>query len=432
MSVLMLVMCLLGFGPNPVTVDDCGDLHAAWATPVSSECTGLDHHGVFDFIRVMNGDCPCEGAVLFPTGSITYPEQILQTPFMVFSPTGETLYMRRNNTLFVFQRNLQNGNLNVLETFDFENGDTDPESLAIRDTFYPEISPDGKFLYLNGRGKYSLWNISPTDGRLSLVQVYDHFTPPTPENPITRKDMLTSNGQFFIFAAHSSEEPHTVNVFARDEETGVLTFLSSTTERQPGVLFEEIKHTEYNKASKRLYIFSRVASDNSVTYITVFEVDEETGALTRMDGMDSDMEGYDWAHQSWRLFFAPDIHYAYIPATVRRLVIARDRSPLYFLRYESEIQYNSGRSVGPSHVVVDPSGTRAFVAFNFVSRIEVFDRNPQDGSLTSNREVCFPITDALLASTNLLVRSPDGKYLYQSCYTDTETYLFWYRVENNE
>lgn len=432
MSTMMLLMSLLAGGPYTVTIDDCGGLHANWATPVSSECTGLDRHSVFDYIRVINGDCPCEGAVLFPVGSVRVSEPDVHDLYVVFSPSGDMLYLRRGLRLDVYQRDLGNGELTLLEVFDFQDGDTDPESLAIRDTHYPAMSPDGKFLYLNGRAKYSLWNIDPENGRLTLQDVYAHFTAPDPEFPVNPFITLTGNGKFIIFAAQYFQDPNTLNVFERDEATGLLSLVSSTTERQPGVPFEVIKRTEYNPETRRLYVFSHALSDSSVVFITIYLVDEETGALTKLEDLNSDMTGYDWAHSGWRLFFAPGIHYVYIPAHLRRLVIARDRDPLYFLRYESEIEYPVVPGMNPFNVVFNVSGTRAYVSFNNNSRIEVFDRDPADGSLTSDRLVCYPFPDGVNPDTKDLFLSPDGNFLFQSSETKTEFFLNWFRVQSDE
>ncbi len=233
------------------------------------------------------------------------------------------------------------------------------------------ISPDGKFLYVTSsfKGTVALFERSIETGLLNFITTFNDN-----DNNIQWFNNvfaldITANGKFIYFTTNDGE----ILAYSRDTVTGYITYLQVIHELDPGGLLwpESVRLSNDNNF---LYV-SATVFENAVS---VFKVNEETGLLT----------------------------------FVQKKV--NGESP-------------------PASIAIEISHDDAFLYLLSESRLSVFSRNKQDGTLTFKEDITNKAgrTQGMSGSYSLTV-SPDDKNIYTISSGDTSFVTFSRNMATNE
>ena len=141
---------------------------------------------------------------------------------LIFHPNGKSLYCinELSGTVTVFT--YHDGNLTPIQHIasDTTSGEGGKGSADIH------ISPDGKFLYSSNRLKndgIAIFSINPQDGKLTWTAYQETGVHP-------RGFIILPNGRFLLCANRNSNQ---VQVFSRNEKTGLLTPIGEILVKEP-------------------------------------------------------------------------------------------------------------------------------------------------------------------------------------------------------
>ncbi|MDZ7291297.1 MAG: beta-propeller fold lactonase family protein [candidate division KSB1 bacterium] len=251
------------------------------------------------------------------------------------SPRGDAIYMTSEDEHTVIHRDTTTGKLSVVQQFDNNVGGTD-RLIAVNAV---ATSPDGKYLYVGAERAISIFSCGTDESDLTLMQSY----------PLTFvSDMKISPDGKHLYV--TDEISHTLEVFARDSQTGRLQWV------------------ETQKDSAR------------------------TG----------------W---SWPMTFSPDGRHLFVTNRKELSVFARERNSgrVTPLQRINGAEYNLKEILA---MTVSPDGAHVYwsgyPSRDFDYQITTFSRDSVSGLLTFKSKSEF----ALLRPSTALAVSPDGQHVY--------------------
>ena len=193
------------------------------------------------------------------------------------APDGGHLYVvcQDDSALVVFERNPVSGELAWIQTLfddDGVDGLDSPRHVA--------VSPDGAHVYAASSTEgVSVFERDPDSGLLAFVEA--HISKPQPGFNPGRPYFIAitpDGGTLYLSYSGSSLLAHGLTVFARNGETGALTFVERWNEDTAPVQLPGAQQLAVSPDSKHLYVASYSSSDEGS--IIVFERDELTHALS--------------------------------------------------------------------------------------------------------------------------------------------------------
>ena len=203
-----------------------------------------------------------------------------------------------------------------------------------------------------------------------------------------------------------------VAVFARDADTGQLSFVEAQTNGANDVIgLTGTTSLTVSPDGRNVYVTAR--TDNA---LVVFHRDPGTGALTFVEAHVNGVDGVDWLSGAIAVVVSPDGADVYVaaydaPTLNRKSVVAmlRRNATTGALSFTGELVQGLDGIDGltrPNALALPPDGTQVYVA-SFDEDITVFDRDAATGVLT------FVQNDNVLpGGPKALTVSPDGARLY--------------------
>jgi 6-phosphogluconolactonase (cycloisomerase 2 family) len=337
---------------------------------------------------------------------------------IVVSANGKHVYAvsEGDDALVRFDRDLPTGALTYVETI--VDGDEDVEGLGSARAL--TISPDGKHVYVvsgENAGAVAVFSRSSTTGALTFVEAEKNGQSGV-SGLVVGQDVVVSPDGEHVYAL--GFDPGAVLTFARDEATGALTFVEKDEEGANGLDgIGFATECVMSPDGKHLYVTGE--GDDSVA---VFARNADTGALTFVEAQRDGAGGVDGLDGASAIGISDDGAHVYAggAADDGLAVFARDddTGTLTFLEAFREGIGGVDGVNGPADVAVTPDGTLVLVAAAAESEIGVFARNPGTGRLTFVEAA----GGSGLGDVNSLAFSTNGKHLYTTARASNAVALF--------
>ena len=309
------------------------------------------------------------------------------------SSDGRHLYATSfDGAVVVFSRDNSSGKLSfvqIVKNSDLDNNGLNGASAVL-------VSPDNKHVYVASAldNAVVVFTREPTTGQLTLVEIQqDGINGGDGLGGANALAMSTDNVRLYVTAS----QDNAITVFARDVNSGVLTFLGM---QQQGLT------TPTQVALSRDNAFIYVTSSHSISRFTRNPTQGELAYIDTLSSSDgiADLSG------AQSITISPDNNHAYIASkdSSALLAFSRDASgKLAFLQ-----TYKNGNGInglgGARSVVVSTDGRWVYVAGMNSKAIAVFNRDSATGLLSFNNFVQNNSLDGVTAITT----SPDGNYIY--------------------
>jgi uncharacterized repeat protein (TIGR01451 family) len=309
------------------------------------------------------------------------------------SSDGRHLYATSfDGAVVVFSRDNSSGKLSLVQIV--KNSDLDNNGLNGASAVL--VSPDNKHIYVASAidNAVVVFTREQTTGQLTLVEIQqDGINGGDGLGGANALAMSSDNLRLYVTAS----QDNAITVFARDVNSGVLTFLGM---QQQGLT------TPTQVALSQDNVFIYVTNSNSVSRFTRNPIQ---GELAYVDTLSSSEE-IAALSGAQSITISPDNNHAYVASrdSSALLAFSRDASgKLTFLQ-----TYRNGDGInglgGARSVVVSPDGNWVYVAGMNNQAIAVFSREAATGLLSFNNSVQDNSLDGVTAVTT----SPDGNYIY--------------------
>ncbi len=289
------------------------------------------------------------------------------TSSVALSPDGQHVYSAsmEDNTLVVFDRNSENGELSFKGNF--SNGANSVS--GIEGAKVVKVSPDGNNVYVAGftNNALAVFTRNPSSGLLTFQSEIGEAVAEGLRGPY---DLLVSGDGRFVYVSAFWESA--LFVFSRNTNNGGLT------------LVEKIEETEDNGLE-------------DMTYLTALAFSADQNEL-----------------------YATSFH----DHTLHVFKRSASTGKLTFLEKHTNGQEETRGLKGACAVAASPSGDRVILAGKKDSGLAVFVRNSSTGALTFESLENEGIDGTMLAGTVALQFSLDGSTLYGT--SVTENFLFKY------
>jgi len=179
---------------------------------------------------------------------------------LMISPSGSFLYLVGQEGVWIYQRNIDNGKLNLTQTL-LNNG---IETDGFTDAKQIEVSQDGASLYLPSYNGQSLQVLSK--GGVGVFETDSALT--SPEWSSFTGAAMSPDGQFLYISQDTS--PSNIYTFAIDTAAGNIKLRHTLSNDK----YSQLQNIEISETGSQL-----VATSTSSGAIYIFDRDEETGAL---------------------------------------------------------------------------------------------------------------------------------------------------------
>lgn len=230
---------------------------------------------------------------------------------------------------------------------------------------------------------------------------------------------VSPDGNFVYVAAPGDSS---IGVFARNHDTGVLTF-SSVVKDGVGAVDGIAGVVTLALSSNGLYLYAAGRFDNA---IVVFARNVQTGALTQIQALFDGQAGVDGLYGVTQLALSPDEASLYSSGYFDAAVAAFDRDPatglLTFVRqrsYEAGVTPDLGNVNG---IAVSPDGGTVYLGGESGSRVFLFTRTEND--LFYSGTTFFDSLVQPLGGPTYMKFSPDDAQLYVAAEFDRAITIF--------
>jgi len=326
------------------------------------------------------------------------------------SPDGKHVYIASegDSAVAIFSRDATTGALTYLglvkEGFDVIGGLSGANDVV--------VSPDGKHVYAVGAADDAVvvFARDAMTGALTLVEVKKDGVAGVSGLSNPHSPALSPDGKHLYVACFSS----TVVIFARDADTGALTFLGFVENGQDGVTgIGGAQAVVVSPDGNDVY----VAGDSSDA-VAAFRRNSGTGLLTFVEAEVDNTSGVDGIDAPFDLAISPDGANVYVPGAADHAVAVFARNSmtgaLDFLQVLRDGSGDVDGIRGAFGVAVSPDGTHVYAVGGQDDALAVFDR-AANGLLTFHELHEDGVAGVIgLGNPNSVKVSPDGLDVYTS------------------
>ena len=290
-------------------------------------------------------------------------------------------------------------------------------------------SPDGKHVYTTGSSDdaVAVFSRNASNGKLTFIEVIkDSWAGIDGLNGAIELDISPDGKHVYI----TGSVDDALAVFARDVDTGKLTFIEVQQDGVDGVNgLDGAYGVAVSPDGEHVYVTGRI--DKA---LVVFRRNTDTGRLTFIEVHQQGVNGLDALSGAVGLVISSDGNHIYTAANQNDAVALFSRNiadgKLTFI----EIQKDSVNGVdgldGVQDVTISPDGKHVYAAGSVDDALAVFSRNESDGKLTFI-EVHIDSVNGLDETWSLAVR-PDGKYVYATSSRDDQLTVFSRNTSNGK
>jgi len=275
----------------------------------------------------------------------------------------------------------------------------DLEPLGFHSVDGAAISPDGLHVYLASPADDALLALGRVPGETALAPIALYVDGAAGIDGLANvTSVVVSHDGSFAYAAGNLDD--LIARFARDPQTGALTWLGTTAAPAPYRLAQ-------SDDGRHLYAISAPLS------LHAFARDPGTGALTQVDVETEGVGGVTGLANPAAVAVSRDGGSVYVAdRSPTPLLSVFDRDPLTgALTWAAT--HDQGDMHGASAVAVEAGGRHVYVAGAQNGTVVVYRRDPASGSLLYLRTEGDDLSDPLrLTRLQSLSVSPDGRHLY--------------------
>ncbi|QMS87633.1 beta-propeller fold lactonase family protein [Nostoc edaphicum CCNP1411] len=344
------------------------------------------------------------------------------TRSVIVTPDGKFLYASGYNdsAIAVFARNAQTGKLSFVEFqkdgIDGVDGLAGAESLT--------VSPDGKFLYAVGYddSAVAVFARDAQTGKLSFVEFKQDDTDGVDGIGGARSVIVTPDGKFLYASGYDDSA---VAVFARDAQTGKLSFVEFKQDGTDGVDgLGGVYSVTVSPDGKFLY-----AAGYDDSAVGVFGRDAETGKLSFVEFKQDGIDGVDGLDGAESVTVSPDGKFLYATGYNESAVAVFARNSqtgkLSFVEFKQDGIDGVDGLANVESVTVSPDGKFLYAAGFNDSAVAVFGRDAKTGKL-SFLKVQKDGVDGVdgVDGAYFVTVSPDSKFVYAAGYYDSAVAVF--------
>ena len=216
-----------------------------------------------------------------------------------------------------------------------------------------------------------------------------------------------------------------VVVFARNPQTGVLSFVEREKRGENGV-DGMLGPWALAVSPDRAHVYVAGSSDHS---LTVFARNQQSGALSIVETQRDGLNGVDGLHEPHAVTVSPDGAHVYVAGWADNAVTVFSRNnttgQLTFVQAVKNGLGGVNGITGPNSIAVSPNGANVYVVGEFDDAVALFDRDPQTGKLTW----IALAQDGVAGVTGLggalsIALSPDGTSAYVAAELDDAVATF--------
>ncbi len=268
------------------------------------------------------------------------------------------------------------------------------------------VTPDGKHIYVTGDSdnSVSIFERDDNSGMMRFVAIMNGSNLEGAEAL-----QISPDGAFVYVAGFLNDQ---MTVFSRDEMTGMLTEMQVMTNNVDGVAGIRGINSIVTSTDGS-YVYATGFWDGT---LAVFARDKDTGMLSFVESFTDGNNGIDGLRRPRSIEVSPDNNSLYIAASsddaITWFTRDMDMGTLTFGGTYKDSDPSISFMDSPYEVVVSPDGTQVYVATNRSDALVVFDR-AMDGALTY-REAFVNGVDEVngLDGANAVTMSSDGLYVY--------------------
>jgi 6-phosphogluconolactonase (cycloisomerase 2 family) len=278
------------------------------------------------------------------------------------------------------------------------------------------ISADGHHVYVAGRDEdaVAVFSRSP-NGLLTFVQVLRNGIDGVEGLDGVRAITVSRDGDHVYEA---SETDDAVVAFARDAETGMLTFVELETGGSGNVLNGAAAVT-VSRDGTNVYVASRLADT-----VTVFSRSRSTGSLGQRQFLRDGFNGADGLNGASSVVASADGDHVYVASPEDDVVTIFDRGSLGRLTFAGTVGAVEGLS-GASALAVSPDAAHVYVVSIPGDSLAAFARDGDDGTLAFvGAHVDGRAGVDGLNIPQAVAISPDGRQVYVPSFGDDAVAVF--------
>lgn len=356
-------------------------------------------------------------------------EDLIQPGSIQISPDGKHAYATSatKDAVMVFARD-DKGALTHQRSYTTANAGT---SLNGADALL--ISPDGKHVYVAAQKDNALVVFSRNEqtGELTLVErLSDGANGVTGLQGVTAMGMSADGAQLYVAGSTLS----TLTAFTRDPATGKLTFVETETNETDDPNDAGGKVTNMDRPSgvsvspdgKQVFVTSSFGNSLAVFDRKAADSGKVSFKLSHRDGL----LGIDGLSGASSVLVSPDGKQLYVTGEAEDALVVFDRNPDNgSITLRTVLKKGAGNIVGmdgPKAMTLSPDGKELYVVGVNDHSLTVFTRDPADGSLTV-RETVFDNEGNIknMAGPRAVATSPDGQNVYVAASVDNAIVVFY-------
>ncbi len=286
------------------------------------------------------------------------------------------------------------------------------------------VSPDGKFLYASGYddSAIAVFARNAQTGKLSFVEFQKDGIDSVDGLAGTESVTVSPDGKFLYAIGYDDSA---VAVFARDAQTGKLSFVEFKQDAIDSVDgIGGVRSLTVSPDGKFLY-----ASGYDDSAVAVFARDAETGKLSFVEFKQDGIDGVDGLGGVYSITVSPDGKFLYAAGYNESAVAVFGRDAqtgkLSFVEFKQDGIDGVNGLDGAESVTVSPDGKFLYATGYNESAIAVFGRDAQTGKLSfvEFKQDGIDGVDGL-ANVESVTVSPDGKFLYAAGFNDSAVAVF--------
>lgn len=365
-------------------------------------------------------------SIASPDGQLTFVEVIktglggvqglTSAQSVAVSPDGNNVYAVGNfdDALVTFNRSHVNGTLSYIGMHKDGLGGVD----GLDAPFMVKVSPDGKHVYVTATDDKAI-SIFARDETTGVLTYLTKVTDPS-LNVVLGFD-ISPDGKHIYAAGHADGK---VVVFARDEVNGSLSYVEAI---QDNVNFVDGLSGAFSvfvsPDGKNVYVTG--VYDNAVT---IFQRDVVAGTLNFMEIQQDGQNGVDFLAFPFNVSGSPDGNYIYALGANDNAINVFERNSVTGLLTFKEAQVEGNVGVEnlnyPVHIAVSPDGEQIYTAANGSGAAVVFKKQATGSLSFTESQTNGTNGVAGLGKPYSLTVSPDGNNVYAAAYDDNSVVMF--------
>jgi len=335
---------------------------------------------------------------------------------IVISPDGRHAYavMILDNTVALFNRDTLTGRLSFVRVY--EDGVDGFDGL--RAAHWATISPDGRHLYVSGRGDDGIGVLGrdASTGALSFLQIVKDGVNGVDGLSFVGVSSISPDGKH-LYA--TGRDDNAVAAFARDENTGLLTFIEVERQGVNGVSgMTQARGVTTSPDGQHVYV-SSLNGDSIVAFLR----NSTSGELTFVQSVTDGVGGITGLDQVPNLDVTQDGRHVIAAGFADDAVSVYSRNAETGVLTFQAIYRNGVGGVqgldGAIAIRVSPDDRRVLVAGYFENAVAEFARDPESGDLTFVAAYRDGVNGVQgLGGAHAVAYSPDGRNVYTGGFND--------------